>query len=104
MSNKFWFDSEIRKLIAENDQMVERAIVKLYECQTADEQTCGETVHSNGVGFNGCDAKLLTSFAQWILSGRHLTPKQMQYARPKLSKYAKQLTAIANSGLPHVQA
>lgn len=102
MENRFWFEPEIRKLIETNDAMVERSVLKIYACQTTDEQMTGETRHSNGVGFSGCDAPLLTSFAQWLESGKHLTPKQMIYARKKIAKYSKQLTAIANSGLPHV--
>lgn len=101
MPDKLWFEPEIRKLIETNDKMVEHSILQLYACQTSDEQTTGETIHHNGVGFNGCDATLLTSFAKWLLDGRHLTFKQMLYARKKVVKYAKQLTEIANSGLPH---
>lgn len=102
MAGKFWFDSEIKQLLETNDQMVVRSLVKLYECQTADEQVERETKHHNGVGFSAFDASILSSFAQQVKQNRRLSVKQMEIARKKLTRYSKQLTAIANSGMPHV--
>jgi len=87
---------EIREKITTNPQWTERAIVALYKKQTDQEQINGQTIEHNGMGFNGLDAEILTSFALWIGKGRHLTPKQLQVAQKKLSKYATQLTLIAN--------
>jgi len=39
---------------------------------------------------------LLSGFAEWLKSGKHLTIKQMLYARKKVLKYAGQLAGIAN--------
>lgn len=68
-----------------------RAILKLYECQTAAEQSIGNTTENNGVGFNGLDGVILSSFAQQLLKGRTLTAKQLAIAHKKLPKYGKQV-------------
>lgn len=68
-----------------------RAIVKLYELQTADEQISQTTTNVNGVGFNGTDATILSSFAEQINKGRTLSPKQLAIAFKKLPKYNRQV-------------
>jgi hypothetical protein len=99
VENKIWSKDEIKELLLKRDSMVEKSIVKIYEKQTQDEQETNETNHNNGVGFNGVDANLLSSFAKQILNGRKLTEKQMLYARKKIIKYSTQLTKIANGKL-----
>ena len=95
-SNPEYTVEYIRARIAADPRWTEHAIVALFRNQTADEQCTGETRELNGVGFNGLDAPFMTSLAEWILNGRHLTPKQCAVARRKLVKYAGQLTRIAN--------
>lgn len=85
----------IKWLLTMNDRAVERAIVAIYNRQTADEQTVGDTKHSNGVGFNGADARLGTYYAKWILSGRNLTGNHLVKARLMSHKYVRQLVEIA---------
>ena len=88
----------MRATLQKSDVLVERALVVLYYAQTTDEQIAGQTSESNGVGFNGVDAEILTSFAQQVLKngrgydeGRRLSPKQRDLARRKLAKYSAQL-------------
>ncbi|MDO8661008.1 MAG: hypothetical protein Q7K43_03905, partial [Candidatus Woesearchaeota archaeon] len=64
--------------------------------QTSDEFFAEDTKYSNGVGFNGNDAQILTSFAKFLGFRGHLTSKQIFVARKKLLKYSGQLTSIAN--------
>ncbi len=92
-----WTVDEIKNLLSTNDKMVCRSLMKLYELQTADEQADQETHIRNGVGFNGYDAPLLTSFAQFFNQTGFLTMKQTAICRKMLMKYAKQLTNIANA-------
>lgn len=94
-----WTKERILELLETSDKMVHRSIVKIYEYQTADEQSTESTSHHNGVGFNGIDAPLLSSFAKQVLNGRTLSPKQMIYARKKIMKYSNQLAKIANGAL-----
>ena len=94
-----WTQERIRELLELSDKMVVRSIVQIFNRQTEDEKRTDNTSHSNGIGFNGVDAPLLSSFAKQILKGYTLSSKQMTYARKKIMKYSKQLTRIANKEL-----
>jgi hypothetical protein len=98
-ATKVWTKEEIKDLLERSNKMVTRSIVKIFEKQTEDEKSSEATNHNNGVGFNGIDAPLLSSFAKQILKGYTLSDKQMVYARKKIIKYANQLTKIANGVL-----
>lgn len=96
---KVWNQDEIKeKLVAGNRTWVERGVVAIYNKQTESEKHSEETQHNNGVGYNGTDAHIMTSFAKWLSSGdnHHLSPKQFVIAHKKIVKYSKQLTKIAN--------
>lgn len=91
-----WTATEIKYYIQNNDKVLYGAMKKLYECQTEDEKIMGEANHRNGVGFNGCDAKIMTSFCEFLNKTGFLTPKQRIIARKKMVKYTRQLTILAN--------
>lgn len=93
---KVWTIEEIKELIKTSDKMVVRSVVKLYELQTATEQAAQETHERNGVGFNGVDAGIMSSFAEWYKNRGYLSAEQTALARKKLFKYAGQLVRIAN--------
>ena len=97
MNSKTWTAETIRENILKSDAWLKRAIIAIYERQTADEKASGETSHNNGVGFNGADSFILSSFAEQIKARGTLSPKQTEIARKKMPKYAKQLTSIANN-------
>lgn len=98
-----WTKDTIRAAILDTtergNKMIERSLIKLYQNQTTDEQLSLMTKHENGIGFNGTDAVILSSFAQWvekgaaknIPEGKRLSHKQREIARKKLPKYAGQL-------------
>lgn len=98
-ATRVWTKDEIKHLLETNDKMVLKSIVKIFEKQTEDEKVAEVTNHQNGVGFNGVDAELLSSFAKQILKYGRLSDKQMVYARKKIMKYSSQLTKIANGVL-----
>ena len=81
----------VKVQLSTNPAWVQRAIVKLWQRQTADEQAAKTTGHDNGVGFNGTDAMILSSFAEQINKGRTLSVKQLAIAFKKLPKYSKQI-------------
>ena len=87
---------EIKEKVTTDPRWTELAIVALYGKQTLSEQVSQQTVEHNSVGFNGCDAEILSSFAEWVLSGRRLTVKQLALAQKRIGKYSGQLTVIAN--------
>lgn len=91
-----WNKDNIKDLLSKYNTMVERSIVQLYERQTADEKQTASTNHENGIGFNGSDAPIMSSFAKQVMRGVVLSPKQLDIARPKIMKYAGQLAHIGN--------
>lgn len=92
-----------------DDKFAVNLLLALFNRQEADEQTTGCTRHENGVGFNGVDAPILTSFAEQAIRTRaarkegrcdysnDLSPKQIALLRKKLAKYARQLTDLTNA-------
>ena len=93
---KVWTEDEIKDLVQTNDKVLYGALKQLYACQTADEKSSGETRICNGAGFNGSDARILSSMAEFLKKTGFLTPKQRVIVRRKLVKYNKQLTKLAN--------
>lgn len=92
-----WTKDQIKQILVTNDDQLAISVVLLYRRQTQDEQSAGTTRYRNGVGFNGTDAEILSSFAKFYLTRGYLTPKQLHIARKKMPKYAGQLMEIANN-------
>jgi len=92
----------IQDLLDRNDLAVCRALLVIFERQTADEQSYDMTRERNLVGFSGVDAEICSSFAKQYKSRGFLSPKQMVIARKKMKKYWKQLAEISkeNGKLP----
>ncbi len=88
---------DIARLLEVNDRAVARALVVLYQRQTADERSGGMTKHSNGCGFNASDAPFASSLAERVLGGKRLSATQLRLARRMLRKYAGQLLAVAEA-------
>lgn len=87
---------EAREILETQDGMVLRGVVAIFEKQTALEQGTAMTIENNGVGFNGFDANIMTSFARQINKRGTLTQKQFVVAKKIIMKYAGQLARIAN--------
>jgi hypothetical protein len=102
-------ETNIRVKLATNPMWAIRGVLAIYANQTPNEQIAEETNVDNGIGFTGCDAKLLSSFAKqvqnkidWVKSknlpvmwDKLLSVKQMGIVFKKMPKYAKQLMKIA---------
>ena len=74
---------QINQILMTNDSAVERAIVRLFELQTADEQSSANTNHQNGRGFGSSDARPGTRFARWLLGMDD--NNRVRYAKKSLS-------------------
>jgi len=96
---KVWTRAEIESLICRNDRAVERAMVSIWEHQTASEQASSVVNKNNGMGFAAWGARSGTYYAEWVISGRHLSGKHLVKARKMAMYHAGQLTAIANGAL-----
>lgn len=91
-----WTADKMKDILNRYDDQVGKALVRLYEKQTYDEQISHETKENNGIGFNGIDAEILTSFALFYQKTGFLTSKQLIIARKRIMKYANQLCKIVN--------
>lgn len=94
--HRAWEEDEMKYLVQTNDKVLYGALKSLYGCQTAEEQTEGTTKEYNGAGFNGVDAPILSSMAEFLKKKGFLTDKQKAIVRKKLVKYNKQITRLAN--------
>ena len=98
-AKKEWTVDEIKSLIDTNDIFVIRSLIKLYSYQTDEEQAGDMTSEHNGFGFNSFDAKALSGMTKILTNNFIISKSQVNYARTKLKKYAKQLTRIANGAI-----
>lgn len=104
---KTWTKAEILQLLQSNDRAVERALIALYQRQTADEKLAETTSHVNRVGFSPAHAQKFTSFAKQILRGYHLTARQLAFCRyvtngnSRIGRYWAQLVEVANAKRLH---
>lgn len=94
-----WTRDQIVDLLKTRNDAVEKGIVRIYQLQTADEQSAETTKHRNNVGFNGTDAKYGSYLARWVLSGRHLSGRHLERARRMCIRYSRQLMELANGKL-----
>lgn len=89
----------IQEALANNQQYLETAILAIFARQTMSEQSTQSTQVRNNIGFNGSDARILSSFAEWIQRsnrrpGYRLTERQAALATRKMKKYWRQLAEI----------
>jgi hypothetical protein len=82
---------QLRHRLASNDRWALRALLRIYQNQTADEQCREATIERNGIGFTGPDAEILTSFARQYQRRGCLSPKQMVILRRRIPAYARQI-------------
>ena len=85
----------IKEKLRSDNRWLCRGILAIYNKQTYEEQNAEATLKDNGVGFNGVDAYILSSFAKQLKQGKALSSKQLVIASKKMPKYAGQLLQIA---------
>ena len=89
--------AELKRRLATDDRWALRALTLVYRNQTADEQNAQQTIESNGIGFSGPDAEILSSFAQQYRRRGQLSPKQMKLLKRKIPSYARQVASAADT-------
>jgi hypothetical protein len=67
MAQNLYTRTQIDSILLRSDAAVERAIIVLFERQTADEQRQADTNVHNNRGFASCDARAGTRFARFLL-------------------------------------
>lgn len=73
-----------------------RALIKIYQFQTLDEQKSQSTVYYNGVGFTGTDGQILSSIARQLIKYGRISEKQMNIVMKKMPKYWNQIIKISD--------
>lgn len=91
-----WNKWNIRAKLATDFKWCRRALIVLYQRQTADEQSATRTKHDNDRGFNQPDAPLGSRLARKAMTPQLFEPNEVIAARKLLMKYAGQLARIAN--------
>lgn len=82
-------------------RIIGRALVRLFERQTADEKASDDTNRTNSVGFSNADAKSGSLTAKSFLKRGSLLKWQLEdwmrpvNGYPRICKYAKQLNDVA---------
>jgi hypothetical protein len=71
-----------------------RGLMRVYAEQTESEKEYEVTAYTNGVGFTGVDADILTSFAKQYERRGSLSEKQMALLFKRMPKYAGQLLRL----------
>jgi hypothetical protein len=94
---KKWNVEVIREKIATDNRWLLRGLLAIHSYQTTDEKSCKQAIHHNKCGFNKADAGLLSSYAEVLKSGGTFTDGMLTTARRRMTKYATQLTRIANA-------
>lgn len=97
MADKIYTREDIDQILRSNPKSVGRAMIRLYELQTKDEQQSEHTLENNGRGFCSYAAQKGTYYARWVLSGRELIGKHLDNALKIALKHSGQLVAIANT-------
>ena len=91
-NDRIWQKEDIQELIDTNDAAVSRALMVIFDNQTADEKREGVTKVTNNIGFTGRDAEFLTDIAlKWKRWGRWASQKQLNAVRRCIRKYHRQL-------------
>jgi hypothetical protein len=81
----------IREKLATDSSWALRGLQVVFDHQTNDEQSTNKTKHSNRLGFNRSDAKILSPLAKTQLSGLALTADEMTVVFAEMPKYAWQI-------------
>ena len=76
-----WNKDRIVELLTNNDKAVGRALLRLLQNQTNDEQIAQAVKHRNNRGFRPCHARMGTSMAEFFRDKGYLSPKQVSYWR-----------------------
>ena len=85
----------LKAQLATRPQQAIKGLMRIYANQTESEQSSGEVIVNNGIGFVGVDSEILTSFAKQYERKGSLSEKQITILYKKMPKYADQLISAA---------
>lgn len=94
-SMETWDRDSIRSLLMYNDKAVKKAVIAIYNRQTASEKQVDSAIVQNGEGFGAGDAVYLSKIARKFLAGADLPSWEFYKVRQRILKYAGQLVIVA---------
>lgn len=94
-TNQKQWESYLKNLVKTNDRALIKAIILIYDLQTAEEKNTGKSIEDNKIGFSKIDAYELGNIAKKIKRGQSLTEDEVAKSRNKMQKYWKQLMVIS---------
>lgn len=97
----------LKQQLSQDDRLIMRCLLRIFENQTLDEQQSKDVKLHNGIGFRSMDAKILTEYVE-TARRRGVVPKlqnkempfrlesvvsdrQAAFLRRRMPKYARQL-------------
>ena len=86
----------IREKLKNNDIWAKRALLKIFENQTQDEQTKDNVKNHNGIGFRPCDVFIMSRLAKFLIEKNYLSPKQMNIVHKKIPVDSRQIEQISD--------
>jgi hypothetical protein len=97
-----WTKERIVNLLETNDKAVGRALIRLLQNQTSDEQIAEDVKHRNSKGFRPCHARMGTNMAKFFQTKGYLSPKQVAYWRARDKKGNMRIGVYANQLLKEI--
>ena len=79
----------LRQRLANDPRWALRALIRIYQNQTTDEQSKDAAIERNGIGFSGPDAEILSSFARQYKRRGGSSKRQMVILRRRIPAYAR---------------
>lgn len=86
----------LKKQLSSNKKWALKALIRIYQFQTDNEQTCGETIEENGVGFSGSHSVILSSIANQVIHYNSISNKQLAIVHRIIPHYARQILNISD--------
>jgi hypothetical protein len=97
-----WTKDRIIDLLEKNDKAVGRALLRLLQNQTSDEQVAQDVKYRNNQGFRPCHARMGTSMAEFFRDKGFLSPKQAAYWRVRDKNGNMRIGIYANQLLKEI--
>lgn len=97
-----WTKERVVQLLEKNDKAIGRALLRLLQNQTSDEQVTQSAKYRNNQGFRPCHARMGTSMAEFFRSKGYLSPKQAAYWRVRDKNGNMRIGIYANQLLKEI--
>lgn len=95
--------TKLTKLIKENDLVLYRTLIWIYQRQTEEEKLVKESREDNKIGFCKIDAAYLSTVAKKVLKKEPITITQYAITKNKMPKYWRQIRSILLNHISQVE-